>query len=344
MPHDPNALLPLEKLLKKLSRLRNSFPERNQNYFERYWGIKSWLTERYFKHIGAGLATDGGIYTDHGPDHFDEVIRFAGLLMGADDVRDKAPVPLNPYEIYVLLLAILLHDAGNLSGRIGHEKQPFSILQEMGELSGSDNFEKKAIAKVAEAHGGVNAQGDKDTIFPLEEKFRQGTAFFRPRVLAALLRFADEICESQNRAVLSLIRRDELPEKSQVYQLYAEAIKSVQVDHESNSIRLVFVIPLKNAIRTWGKDDKRTYLTDEILRRLEKMNLERNYCARFMYSVVMIERIDAVIELVDEKFDTLETNAVRLGDTGYPSTAVPLIKEHPHLCGKNLVRKYKKKG
>ena len=342
MSHDPNSLLPLEALLKRVSRERNHFPERNENYFNRYVGIKRWLTDNYYRFIGAGLSTDGGIYSDHGPDHFDEVIRFAGLLVGPENLRNKGRL-LNPYELYVLLLAILLHDAGNLFGRASHEKLPYSILVEMGELSGSDNTEKKAIAKVAEAHGGVSTQGDKDTIFPLEEKVSQGTASFRPRILAALLRFADEICESRTRAAATLINRDQLPTKSEAYHIYAQSIKSVEINRESKSVHLKFVIPVEYILRTWGKDDKKTYITDEIFHRLEKMNLERNYCNRFMYPVVTIERIDAIVEIVNEEFDTQEKHAIRLGDTGYPSKVVSLSKEYPDLCGKSLVKKYKRK-
>jgi hypothetical protein len=214
----------------------------------------------------------------------------------------------------------------------------------MGELSGSDNAEKKAIAKVAEAHGGVNEQGGKDTIFPLPESVPQGTASFRPRVLAALVRFADEICESRNRAAHVLINRDKLPIKSQVYQIYAKSINSVQVHRNNKSINLKYIIPIGDALRYWGKDNTRTYLTDEILRRLEKMNLERNYCSRFMYPIVMIERIDAAIEFVDENFDTLESHSLRLGDDGYPIDSANLAQLHPNLLGKSLVKRYQKSG
>jgi metal-dependent HD superfamily phosphatase/phosphodiesterase len=120
-----DQLLPLEKRLSEAaSSLSGDFPTPQTDYFKRYQSVKEWLCNHVYKNIGAALSTDGGIYTDHGEDHFDEVIRYAGLMVGAEE-QTCIPDRLTPYEAYVLLMAILLHDAGNMFGRTGHEKKAY---------------------------------------------------------------------------------------------------------------------------------------------------------------------------------------------------------------------------
>ena len=69
--------------------------------------------------IGAATsAEDQGIYTDHGPDHFDSVIRYAGKLLNLPVVIEgNEKICISPYEVFILLVSILLHDAGNIYGR-----------------------------------------------------------------------------------------------------------------------------------------------------------------------------------------------------------------------------------
>lgn len=326
-------LFPLEKLLKEAS---SSYPLQfptQENYFERYMRVKDWLKLRVYPHIGSGLSKDGGIYTSHGEDHFDQVIRYAGHMVGAEE-PNCLPARLKPYETYVLLMAILLHDAGNLYGREGHEKKAFELLNDMGELSGSDNVEKRAIAEVAEAHGGRTAAGDKDTIRNVSEERHHGDVTFRGRMLAGVLRFADEICEHRGRECRVLLKREILPKMSEVYHVYAESITAVRVERQGKTVNIEYDIRSIDATRLWGKDSGEVYLTDEVLHRLEKMNLERIYCGRFMYPLFVAERIKVTIKILDENWQVLEEFPIKLEDPGYPSLSSTLADTYPELGGK----------
>lgn len=336
---EETQLLPLERLLKEATKSHpNRFPTKI-DYFARYLAVKEWLTNNVYKLIGAALSSDGGIYTDHGADHFDEVIRYAGLMVGAEEV-ECIPKQLEPYEVYVLLMSILLHDAGNVFGRTGHEKNAYELLHQMGELSGNDNVEKKEIANVAQAHGGKTSTGDKDTIAILTERPRHVTISFRARVLAGVLRFADEICEHRGRGAGVLLDRGSLSRKSEVYHVYAESITSAWIDRQAKAIDITYNIPIKDATRLWGKDSEQTYLTDEILLRLEKMELERKYCSRFMYPVFVADRINATINIRGDQMEPLAEYGIRLEESGYPSLREKLADRYPELLGQTVHQRF----
>lgn len=339
-----NDLLPLERWLYDNRNDRDRFPNRSDQYFIRYLGIKNWLKENVYKFIGAGTsAEDGGIYTDHGPDHFNAVISYAGKLLGINE--PNAVINIEPYEAFLALTSILLHDAGNVYGRIKHEKRPFAIMNEIGKLGADDAVERKIIADIAEVHGGETKNGDKDTIGnkKWDDFNKYGDISYRPNMIAALVRFADEICEDRSRAAGHLIETNSLPKKSEVYHQYAHAIRNVSVDRLDKSIKLNFYIEKENACKKFGKSNNNIYLIDEVMLRLEKMNNERIYCSRYMFEIIQLRQIKASIYIVDENYNILMSKEFKLEDKGYPTHVNLLAKEYPEWVGKELRKNLLKK-
>lgn len=333
-------LLPLENYLLENSSKKVKFPNRSDQYFNKYKCIKDWLRNNVYKHIGAATsAEDGGIYTDHGIDHFNAVIDYAGKLIELDNKTNNC---IDPYEVFLLLTSILLHDAGNVYGRLNHEKEAFSILNTIKEFL-TDSFECKIIADLAEVHGGKTDTGDKDTIGNKrwKDKHSFGGISYRPNLIAALVRFADEICEDCNRCAKHLIETNKLPKPSEVFHHYANSIKSVEVDRLDKSIRLEIFIDEQNVHKKLGKLSEEVYLIDEIMSRLEKMNNERIYCTRFMCDVIQLRQIKASIFIVDKSYSTLKNEEFKLEDKGYPSYAKLLAKEHPGWVGEKLKESFK---
>lgn len=302
----------------------------------------------YYPKIDAGLSAnspDHSFYTAHNSEHFDEVVRYAGELVYKSNTPED--FKLRPYEIYALLVAIRVHDAGNIFGREEHEKKCFQVLINCN-AGGSDNVEKKKIASIAQAHGGRSAVGDKDTIGALDEKNSIGTITIRPRLLAALVRFADEICENSGRATdLSAI-----PDQSKIYHAYAGTITANSFD--GKWVNLEFMIPQKLATETLnsysfkiikdaeGNEIKEeeiieVYLLDIIFDRLEKMDRERKYCNRFMKEVVYIEGIRAKIVIVDKHLDIIKTlNPIELTEQGYPDEKAILKSYRERFNGQTI--------
>src|SRR5258706_8376888 len=86
------------------------------NYPQRYTVMAEYLNNNAHAEINIGAAIrDGGLLTDHGPNHIKTVIQRASDLVTVDTCD------LTPYEVYILLCAIHFHDVGNMFGRKEHE-------------------------------------------------------------------------------------------------------------------------------------------------------------------------------------------------------------------------------
>lgn len=341
-------LLPLERWFQTQSSNGECFPIGKKNYFDRYKGIKDYLKSEIYPLIGAATsAEDQGVYTDHGPDHFDAVIRYAGKLLGLPvDTDGSDDICISPYETFALLVSILLHDAGNIYGRKGHEKHPLSIYRGMGGHLCPDAFEAKTIAQIASAHGGKitlpNGDQSQDTIGnnTLNDSDPIHDINIRQRFIAALVRFADEICEDRSRAARFLLKNSALPEWSEAFHAYANSITSVGVDHASKSIKLKIELTKDQVITQYGKGSSEStesvFLIDEIFSRLEKMYSELIYCRRFMYEHINLNRIRATIRIYDDQMDLLKENAFELKEEGYPLITKSLLVDNPDWNGCSL--------
>jgi hypothetical protein len=83
------------------------------------------------------------------------------------------------------------------------------------------------ICDIAAAHGG-DIEGDADTIRRLRYKPTK-KPILRPHLLAAILRFADEISEDYTRAPRFVQEQDILTKSSEVYHSYAHSLREVKV-------------------------------------------------------------------------------------------------------------------
>jgi uncharacterized FlaG/YvyC family protein len=289
--------------------------------------------------VDIGLAVNSevhGYYTAHNSEHFDEVVRHAGDLLGATDNNIDSWKTLSPYELYVLLVAIRVHDVGNIHGRELHEKQCFPFLRQHQELLGGDPSELKTIARIAEAHGGEQ-NGSKDTISFLNTIEHVANIKIRSRLLAAIVRFADEICEHSGRAAKYLLKHGKIPKHSEIYHKYALAIKGSIYNSQDRRLHVTFNITTDDIVQTWGCGDRKKdnthydtiYLIDEILDRIEKMDRERRYCNMYSRGTYAVESIRATISIVDPiTLDEIgEIPVPELMDEGYPDKAVLSLRQ-----------------
>lgn len=334
-------LHPLEKLFERLADTnRSSFPNTTINYCVLYKSLIQHLRSNIYRDVDAGLAAntpEHGLYTAHNSEHFDEVVLYAGELLGVQNGSEE--IKLTPYELYVLLVAIRIHDAGNIHGRAEHEKKCFSILRNCGPAAGDDDAEKKIIGNIAQAHGGKTSSGDKDTIGALPPTFGISRHSIRPRLIAAIVRFADEICESRRRASNYLLMHGTIPKHSELFHRYAASITESSILLTERKISLRYTIKLSDVVQAWGcaisGEKKESFLIDEILERLEKMDRERKYCNRFTKELYTIDEIRASIDIVTDDYDPVHQISVPdLFDFGYPdSSGDHLKKKLSHYCG-----------
>ncbi len=107
--------------------------------------------------------------------------------------------PITPYEAYLLFCGIQFHDVGNIFGRTEHESKCKEIMEKHCRQIIKDAVERDTIVRIATAHGGYYS-GERDTIQALRKLQRLFEQPVREQLLAALLRFADELADDSSRA------------------------------------------------------------------------------------------------------------------------------------------------
>jgi hypothetical protein len=320
--------LPLEKTLELIASVAltsNSFPKA-ENYYEKYCEITKFLRANVYKNINAKLAAlseVSGLYTDHGSEHFDWVVKYAGALLGVGtqyEAEAKAELikqgkwVLNAYELYLLLLSIRFHDVGNIFGRENHEQNIRKVIFEHKVVHLlTDGVESRKVCKLGGAHGGKAPNGSKDTIGCLEDDGTgDGDGLVHAigfKKIAAITRVADEICE--NRLRDGELIESQIPPHNLIFHKYAYSIIHNYLKDRVLYIKFeVDVGDLLRVYQVYEKDKEKSenilvneYLPVVIQKRLRKAELERRYCNRFLPEVVQIKEINVHIEVVQKDKD-----------------------------------------
>lgn len=289
------------------------------NYPAKYNSITDKLNSWVHPYVNQGsMLTDGGFLTDHGPEHIKTVIKRATQLVASMKPDDG----LNPFEVYVLLMAIHVHDVGNILSRNGHEVNSTIVIDHLKDtLVKYDRIEWSAIYDIASAHGG----GEKDKISKLPESPEPiHNIEVRFQLLAAILKFADELAEDSSRAARYLVELEKVPELSMIYHEYALSLHSIKIstkdrlvnmyfDIEEDKLHILYKKKMKKSptseskriglFKRFSKDDsssesiKHEYLINEIYLRTLKTHFERLYCMRFLRPYINIDRIRVFIRV-----------------------------------------------
>jgi hypothetical protein len=330
-PNECTVTKNLEVFLDDLvSKHSDQFPQRvGGGYDSRYKLISGYLRDHIHEEIPVlallneikkgTITCDNAIYLNcHGKRHVDKVIECA------TDILSQLKCKLYPYEVYLLLTAIQFHDVGNVYGRDSHERKCMDVMNS-NDLSGiiGDSIEKRYIAQIASAHGGVSRDGSKDTISELKSEKTMLSQDFRPSYLAAIVRFADELADDRTRVSRYPIDVGMIPSESRLFHEYSYSLHSVRV--KGSEIVLHFELPIDKATQYFDKPDgSRTLLIDEIVSRTKKMHKERIYCMRYWpVSYRKLDSISVKIEIIDNVItgrlnSTLCDIGYKLQEDGYP--------------------------
>lgn len=328
-----------------------SFPD-GKDYYSRFTNVENYLNEKVHPHVVVGAAiADGGLLNDHGVEHVQMVIQRAGQLI--KPVEYETQPQLTPYEVFLLLCAIHVHDVGNIDGRKEHEKKNVGITNELKPFLDGDAFEIEAFRRIAEAHGG-KLNGSNDKLSKLRAREPVNSQYVRFRALAAILKFSDELADDRTRGNQRLLEAGKLPKGSEIYHKYSLSISSQIIQLSEKSIDLKFFLTLDDITRTWEKLDGSSivdaYIIDEIYARTKKMHLERVYCSRYMREFVEIDQISVTIEICklsdDKPMETVETINYILAENGYPEEKQICdfsdSKPDVFVSGQSLFTKYQK--
>lgn len=232
--------------------------------------------------------------TDHGPKHIRNVLENIQDLLGDstghwDRTSKKLEQgALNGMELYILGLAALFHDVGNIFKREEHQKQIGPIYDYVRPTIGGnqDSEEKSIILDICKAHCGDGLDGSKNTLGFVTDRSKLARQEIRPMLLAPILRFADELAEGEQRTSHYLIQRHNYPEGSVKFHQYALS-SNVDIDRAHGRIRLKYHITLRlpdesetERFQHHGPlvstDDLAEFLMT-VYHRIEKVNQERQY-------------------------------------------------------------------
>ena len=318
---------------------KESFPYNGKiDYFDRYKTVKEHLDLNIHPIIVTVAAKiDGGYLTDHGTDHVNMVIDRVSKLI------DQSYIKLTPYEVYLLLISIQLHDTGHLiNGRSKHEELSSEVIKKLGLLIGDEAPEKTTIYRICDAHGGEDEKGEKkDKIGSLSPDDTILNKSIRPQLLSALLRFGDELAEDSTRACRYLLEEEKILDGSEIYHAYASALHSVNIDVKGKQVNLIYNLKKKYTKNRLKKKAGTQYLLDEIFLRIYKIYIECLYCMRFLPSENKIDTLFARIDFIDDDtfqpyFDSI---SVKLTEKGYPKLHAKNIYQ---ICPDDLT--YKNNG
>ena len=320
----------LEEVAAAFTRNKNNFPRGGALDYPTV--ISGWIGELEafllpYVTSGAIAADRSGHLTMHDREHVAKVRQVA-----SDLVRLSSTINLTSYELTLLLIAVYLHDIGNVLGRAGHERQIDRTLASANAKPPVDQVEYTAAKQIAGVHGGTVA-GSKDTISTLPEQQAVFGQYVRSRLLAAVLRLADELADDPPRANRAALAANTLPSESEVYHVVAAALHSQIPDVSKREITLNFnFIDPTLFKRKLGKGQTRVHLLDEVYARSMKTFTEARYCSRFMRPYLEFERVKVDIMIFDDHSTLLHNIVYTIAEQGYGDLSSNIYEMVPELA------------
>ena len=263
------------------------------------------------------------VLTRHGKGHIESVIMHASSMIKYIE-NDKEKWRIKPFEAFILLCAIQIHDLGNKYGRKEHTTSFYNDFIKYAEKSFiTSSALKDCIYKIARVHGG-KIEDDQDTIekAQLQREKTIDNIDVNQQLLAAILRFSDELADDQNRAK----EINNIPEYSKIFHSYSMALHTARVVEnkmdDAYSVKLCYFLSNDEAVKQYKKINEdgiieEVKLLDEIFNRTIKMERERRYCFRYLCPYIQINEIIVEIDISSSTFDTY-TIRYTLPAKGYP--------------------------
>jgi len=206
---------------------------------------------------------EGRPFTKHGLSHVKDVIVQAQLLIQRKKLEGYEPL-LNPYEVFLLLMATLLHDIGMLEGRKDHEVKVSKALNIIESDLADDlgRGEVKKILEIAASHSGPVKK-----VYDLGHHAIYDNIVERKSLIAMTLRLADELADNRQR--VSPEYKDYLEKKGaeawEIHSDHAYALEIVTIDTAKRDISFTYYIHTDKCKHNYSKDpDKKSYIIDMV--------------------------------------------------------------------------------
>lgn len=310
-----------------------------EDFWHRYQSVKSYLSTEYYPWIQANCP----FFTDHGEQHINSVIQAASLLL-KEHLGAQGESKLSTLDLFLILSGILWHDVGNVYGRSEHAGRVAVMTDKIKELAFPSPEIHRLVDEISKAHAGGNGLEIPRVEEDCATRHETYTAY--PKALAAIVRFADEISESQGRISHALLPN--VPEKNRIFWEYANCIAASRPEPERERVVVTINIQSDKVTSRYecgefshrADQQGQVSLMEYIICRLEKMNNERVYCAGKFNRYASIREIVVKLAIcrATERLATFDLE-VALSDSGLSKKSYPRIeifeeffKSYPGWC------------
>ncbi|MDZ7646709.1 MAG: hypothetical protein U5K54_05725 [Cytophagales bacterium] len=173
----------------------------------------------------------------------------------------------------------------------GRELNSKKIIERLGDgVVGQDYWIWEYIHDIAKSHKGFQIQ-------MLPEKEHLHEIPYRPQLLAAMLKFADELAENFSRASNINIKLENVPEKNLLYHTLASTINTILPIPKERAIKMIFNIREDLLKVLYKKEAEEIYLVDEIYLRTLKTHSEKIYCSKFLRPYINFDTIKVTLNI-----------------------------------------------
>jgi hypothetical protein len=292
-------------------------------FAQRYEVLKDRLYNTEYEHVHAGFPSG----TNHGRSHINRVLEKLDRLVDGDPLRDGV---INAYELFLTMVSVLYHDVGLLRGRKGHQ-----ITSQL--LVGDENNEYLVNANDRDIiKAAVVSHSSNEDIEHRCARFAEteviGSYSVRPRVVAALVRLADELDEDYRRADPTLEQRLNMADDSRFFWRAAQCIRGILPVRNARQIRIDVKFDLEDCGRFFRVDGKPRSFIGLFAEKLTKINSERKLTTKYLPPTIQYDELRISVKPLDEHKDWSRPRDFVFGaDTSANDfvLAVPELLEHP---------------
>ena len=242
-------------------------------FHAKYTVLKGRLFNNEYEHWAASFPHGN----NHGPGHIKRVLDKLGELLGDRALEEKT---ITPYELFLSMMAILYHDVGILKERKGHGDHSASFLDIDANDYIFDERDKRIMRAAVVSHSSSKDIEAECRQFSSTEYIGSQTA--RPRVVAALVRLADELDEDFRRADTKVAEHIGIPESSRFYWAFSQRIQGIRPNPKTLDIDIQIRFEPADAGDVVGVDGRKRSFISAYAEKLAKTNRERTYVAGFL--------------------------------------------------------------
>lgn len=309
---------PLEQTLVDLAEESNNASE----FLGYYKQTKNHLEDEMYPWVQSNC----NWFTDHGKQHITAVINQSSRLL-KNELRDIDSGDIDELDIYALLTAILWHDVGMIVHRADHERISTEVADEFKDIAFPTTAIKATIDDIVKAHR--NESGLDIPQRSSDFNYNGEVYKIYPKSLAAILRFADEISETQERVSGSSWVRSTVPHESRIFWRYAETIQGCYPDLNGKTVKMNIELDSEQAVTKYlcpdsfenrQDDNEEITLIEYVVCRLEKLVNELTYCERYFNRYTEMREVEVDITVRGESNDIEKGIKETLAASGLTST------------------------